>query len=168
VTNASVNDECATTDGVVALDAATYHCNGDAIGVNVATPISAGGVCPVSVKSTLEPAGEALSLLETPAGSGNFLGSIASTPDALRARAPLLVDGDTITATYVDANDGKGDGRAEERHGDRRLRPPGDFETSWRSTSPMPRPTSPGRQTRSPTASSPGMSRRPRCLGGVE
>jgi len=61
----------------------------------------------VTIDSTSEPGGEAIVLTETSAGSGRFEGSVpTSTTDAPGVLA--VADGDTVTLTYVDADDGMG------------------------------------------------------------
>jgi uncharacterized repeat protein (TIGR01451 family) len=110
VTNASVYDGCATRDGIIALDGTSYHCAGDAIGIQLADfDLKGAGSAPVSVKSTTEPAGETVALTETPADSGSFAGSIPTIASAPPSPGSLSVtNGDTITVTYIDADDGHG------------------------------------------------------------
>ncbi|MBU0717761.1 MAG: hypothetical protein KJ749_05880, partial [Planctomycetes bacterium] len=61
----------------------------------------------VTVESDSESAGESITLYETDSASAQFTGSMAlSTTDALGVL--LVAEGDTITATYVDADDGVG------------------------------------------------------------
>ncbi|HQL55297.1 MAG TPA: hypothetical protein PLQ87_11365, partial [Phycisphaerae bacterium] len=61
----------------------------------------------VAVQSTSEPAGESVLLTETGVGTASFVGTIEGSPTA-GAGALLLAHGDTITVTYVDADDGLG------------------------------------------------------------
>lgn len=110
VTNALVNEGCATRDGIVALDATSYTCSGDTIGIQLADyDLRNAGTYPVTIASTTEPAGETLTLTESPAGSGAFGGSITTTAAAPPSPGLLSVtNGDTITVTYIDADDGHG------------------------------------------------------------
>ena len=60
-----------------------------------------------SVDSPSDPQGDDVTLLETDLDTGNFAGSIPVSP--LNAVGVISVtEGDTITATYVDADDGQG------------------------------------------------------------
>ncbi len=64
----------------------------------------------VTIKSATEPAGEAVRLIETGADTSIFIGTI---PTRLGPAAPgngslEVAEGDAITATYSDANDGTG------------------------------------------------------------
>ncbi len=61
----------------------------------------------IAIASTSEPAGEVMTLTETAAESATFLGTITlSTTDS--AGILWIADGDTVTATYIDADDGQG------------------------------------------------------------
>lgn len=61
----------------------------------------------VTVTSTSEPAGELLTLTETGPASANFVAGLPlSTSDS--AGVLLIAEGDTIVATYLDADDGNG------------------------------------------------------------
>jgi subtilisin-like proprotein convertase family protein/fibronectin type 3 domain-containing protein len=110
ITNAANNDACATRDGQVALDAASYGCTGKTISIQVADyDLRGAGTQAVNVKSGTEPSGETVSLSESPAGSGSFAGTILTTTAAPPSAGQLSVtNGDTITVTYVDADDGHG------------------------------------------------------------
>jgi subtilisin-like proprotein convertase family protein len=110
VTNVLVNEGCATRDGIVALDASFYNCSADTIGIQLADyDLRNAGTHAVSIASTTEPAGETVTLTESPAGSGAFGGSITTTAVAPPSPGLLSVaNGDTITVTYIDADDGHG------------------------------------------------------------
>jgi len=110
VTFASVNTDCATSDGAVALDRDTYNCDGDTISINVGDrDLRGNGTQNVTINSTTEPGGETVTLTESPANSGNFIGTITTTGSAPPSNGFLsLTHGDTITVMYVDADDGNG------------------------------------------------------------
>jgi uncharacterized repeat protein (TIGR01451 family) len=109
VTNASVNEGCATRDGIVALDVAFYACDG-LVGIQLADfDLKGNGSHPVVIISTTEPGGETVTLTEDPPDTGSFTGSIAATASAPPSPGLLSVaHGDTITVTYLDADDGHG------------------------------------------------------------
>jgi hypothetical protein len=68
------------------------------------------GTLEVEVASTTEPAGETLQVAENPVGSGVFVGQIDLSPETpvTGDGAVGVADGDVLTATYVDADDGLG------------------------------------------------------------
>ena len=61
----------------------------------------------VTIVSTNEPAGETVTLTETDAGSATFEGTI-NLSDTNSVGVLLVAEGDVVTATYIDADDGQG------------------------------------------------------------
>ncbi len=97
--------------GEITLDRAEYACEGVALievvdcGLNLDDNVLDTTV--VTIESDSEPAGEAVTLTETSDKSGKFEGTITLT--GLDSPGRLLVaPGDTVTATYIDADDGAG------------------------------------------------------------
>jgi bacillopeptidase F (M6 metalloprotease family) len=97
--------------GRLRLDRPIYSCSGS-VGITVTDRgLVGGGRALVSAASGVEPGGEAVSLAESPPGSGIFEGRIA-----LSAGLPLpdgilqVSDGGTISVTYADENSGNGSG----------------------------------------------------------
>lgn len=109
-----VPDECEDPfpqQGSIALDSETYICGSTATitvndcGLNIDG--SEADSVMVMVQSDSEPAGESVLLTETAASSGVFEGSISLS--GIDGVGILLIDdGDTISAVYVDADDGLG------------------------------------------------------------
>ncbi|MCP4246031.1 MAG: S8 family serine peptidase [bacterium] len=109
-----VPDECDVPfpqQGRIALDAPNYLCEATATitvndcGLNVDPAVEES--VQILVTSDSEPAGEPLLLTETGADTGTFEGSIPlSATDG--AGVLLVGHGDTISAVYVDADDGLG------------------------------------------------------------
>ena len=100
-----------STQGAVELDRAKYACQATAtISVNDCDLNTDGLVVEtvdITIASTSEPGGETVTLTETGPETAFFLGSIPI--DTADANDVLLVaPGDTITATYIDADDGFG------------------------------------------------------------
>jgi hypothetical protein len=100
-----------TSDGTVSLDAAGYACEDSAairvVDCDLNTDDNTVQTVTVTVDSTSEPGGETVLLTETDAASATFTGAIpVSETDA--AGTLLVAEGDTVTATYVDADDGMG------------------------------------------------------------
>jgi len=94
--------------GLVKLDAGLYNCAGS-IGVTVIDANIGAGTTTVTVASTTEPAGETVTLTRIAPGSATYAGVLTTTAAAPAANGLLSVaNGDTIIATYVDANDGQG------------------------------------------------------------
>ena len=95
--------------GSLSLDRASYGCAATVQlrvnDANVGAPTTI-----ATIWSTTESAPETVTLTETPPGSAVFLGSIPlSSGPAQSGDGRLSVrDGDTITARYIDANDGQG------------------------------------------------------------
>ncbi|UCG17374.1 MAG: S8 family serine peptidase, partial [Phycisphaerales bacterium] len=97
--------------GIITLDQTGYACENTAtvrvIDCGLNTDDNTIETVGVTVTSDSEPAGETLLLTETTPESAAFLGDIPiSTTDDVGIL--LVADGDTITATYVDADDGQG------------------------------------------------------------
>ncbi len=96
--------------GSVTATRSSYACS-DTLTLRVSDDsIQGAGTTSVTVASTTETTPETVVLTETPAGSGDFQGTIAAA-----AIAPVngdgtisVANGDTITITYIDANDGGG------------------------------------------------------------
>ncbi|NIA14118.1 MAG: S8 family serine peptidase [Nitrospiraceae bacterium] len=100
-----------TARGTISLDASQYACADTAeVTVNdsdLNTNAAAADTAVVSVSSDTEPFGESAVLTETGANTGTFAGAIAlSSVDANEILQVL--HGDTVTVTYVDADDGQG------------------------------------------------------------
>jgi subtilisin family serine protease len=100
--------------GFIKLDKARYN-HESTIVIKVADQdlnrnSSAAENATISIKSTAEPDGEAVQLVESGPNTSIFTGSIPARPvPALTGNGHLEIrDGDTITATYVDADDGTG------------------------------------------------------------
>jgi len=107
VTNATVSSACQRKDGLIALDAASYACSGDAVGITLEDYDLHGAGTKAVVVSSTYPTSQSVSLSESPSGSGRFSGTIptatAPGPGVLAVR-----NGDTITAAYTDPDDGHG------------------------------------------------------------
>ncbi len=111
VINAFAAYNTCTSQGVITLDANRYAC-ADVVGLHLLdcdldTNHNFVETAQINLASTSEPAGETVTLVELGAGAGQFDGvlNIATTnaPGVL-----LVAPGDTITATYLDGNDGQG------------------------------------------------------------
>jgi hypothetical protein len=94
--------------GVIKIDSDVYDCS-SVITVTV-TDGNVGAPPTAAVKSTTEAAAETVVLTRIAPGSTTYRGTITTTGDPVIAANGLLsvVNHDTITATYVDANDGGG------------------------------------------------------------
>jgi len=95
--------------GTVRLDRGAYGCS-DVIGIEVRDDNLIGqGTQEVEVDSTTEHPAESLVLTEVPGYPGRFTGSIPTTTTQAPGDGQLSVaDGDTITVTYADLDDGTG------------------------------------------------------------
>ncbi len=94
--------------GVVRFDALTYSCAG-VVNVTVTDANIGGATTTANVTSTTEPAGETITLTQVAPGSSKYAGTIATTGNAPAANGLIsVVNGDTITATYIDVSDGQG------------------------------------------------------------
>ncbi|HNQ22952.1 MAG TPA: S8 family serine peptidase [Phycisphaerae bacterium] len=97
--------------GLITLDRTAYPCEG-AAGVNVVDcdlntdPLLTETVL-VTIASTSEPLGETVLLTETGPATAAFVGTVSlSATDG--SGVLLVAPGDTVTATYIDADDGLG------------------------------------------------------------
>ena len=111
IVNAYAAYDTCSDAGTVALDRAKYMCLSTAtITVNdcgLNTNSSQIETVTVTINSTSEPAGEAVLLTELAADAAEFAGSIQlSTTNA--PGVLLVAPGDTITVTYIDADNGQG------------------------------------------------------------
>lgn len=96
--------------GAITLDRAAYGC-ASAIGIEVRDDnLTGAGTASVSLQSTTESAPQTVTLAENPAGSGRFTGSSPTTSGSPSGGDGMLsvAHGDTLTATYLDADDGMG------------------------------------------------------------
>ena len=102
---------CSTT-GLVTLDRVKYACSSSATIRVVDCDLNAddGAIETVSVTiaSSSEPGGETVLLTETAAETAAFTGVIPLNTSAGGSGELTIADGDTITATYIDADDGQG------------------------------------------------------------
>lgn len=100
-----------TSRGTLSLDRPQYACQSTAalcvVDCDLNTDDQAVETATITIASDSEPAGESVLLTETAADSAAFLGSIPL--DEVDAGGVLwIAPGDTITATYIDADDGQG------------------------------------------------------------
>ena len=100
-----------TEQGEITLDRPKYAADG-AVNIEVAdrgldTDGTLIETTVISIASDSEPAGEAVVLTETRTDSGLFAGTIGLSPTG-GAGVLRVSEGDTVTATYVDAYDGQG------------------------------------------------------------
>jgi hypothetical protein len=100
-----------TSNGVVNLNGAKYACEDDAIirvvDCDLNTDDNVVETVSVTIDSDTEPAGESVLLTETGAATAKFQGTIPISQTA--AAGVLQVSaGDTVTVTYIDADDGEG------------------------------------------------------------
>ncbi len=94
--------------GKVRFDQAGYSCSG-VIGLEVTDVNHPSSTITVTVRSDTESGPENVILTETPPGSARYVGSISATTAAPSADGQLsIADADTITADYVDLDDGMG------------------------------------------------------------
>lgn len=97
--------------GVISLDRSKYACSATAtiqvVDCDLNTDSGAVEMINVTITSTSEPAGESVTLTETGAQTAVFRGTIPlATTDS--SGVLLIADTDTVTATYIDADDGMG------------------------------------------------------------
>lgn len=100
-----------SSSGVLSLDRSAYACTAMAalrvIDCDLNTDPNSVETVNVTVTSTSEPAGEVVVLTETGAQTAVFTGAVPfSTTDG--AGVLWVADGDTVTAEYLDADDGQG------------------------------------------------------------
>jgi hypothetical protein len=94
--------------GAIGLDAGAYGCSSP-ITITVIDSNIGSNTTTVGVASTTEAAPETVTLTRVSPGSATYQGIINTTPGAPSPNGQLSVaNGDTITATYVDASDGAG------------------------------------------------------------
>ncbi len=92
----------------ISLDASSYACTGQ-VSVTVVDGNAAGGTVTVSFTSTTEATAESIVASRIAPGSATYSGTISLTNAAPVHDGVLSVaDGNTITARYIDANDGLG------------------------------------------------------------
>ncbi|MFP6640702.1 MAG: S8 family serine peptidase, partial [Myxococcota bacterium] len=109
------NFSTTVSDGTIGLNRERYGCT-DTVGIAVSdSDLSGGAPFDVAV-ATSGGDSETVTLSENSAGSGVFQGSIdTGTGSVLAADGTLTVlNGETITATYVDADDGTGSSAVKE------------------------------------------------------
>lgn len=97
--------------GVISLDRSKYACSSTAtiqvVDCDLNTDDGSIQTVNVTINSTAEPGGETVLLTETAPETATFRGSIdLSTTNA--AGTLLIADGDSVTASYTDADDGMG------------------------------------------------------------
>lgn len=97
--------------GLISLDRSTYNCTGTAgiqvVDCDLNTDNDVIETVTVTIVSTSEPGGETVLLTETGAATAAFAGSIPlSTTNA--PGVLLITPTDSLTATYIDADDGQG------------------------------------------------------------
>jgi hypothetical protein len=112
--NSPVSD-CETTipspfAGAIQLDRASYACGGGVVNITVRDVNVGAGTTIAHVSSDAEPTPETVVLTETSPGSAKFVGSITTTlSPAVPGDGALSVQTlNTITAQYLDADDGAG------------------------------------------------------------
>jgi hypothetical protein len=94
--------------GTIKLDASTYACSGQ-VGVTVIDSNVGSNTTTVNFTSTTETTAEPITVTRVTPGSATYVGTITLTSAAPSHDGLLSVkDGDTITAKYIDANDGAG------------------------------------------------------------
>jgi len=94
--------------GSIKLNASVYNCS-SVVTVTVTDENVGSSTTTATLTSTAEPGGETITLTESPAGSGTYTGTITLTSAPAAADGNLsVVHGDTIVATYIDANNGSG------------------------------------------------------------
>jgi uncharacterized repeat protein (TIGR01451 family) len=108
---ARIGDPACPDDGRVRLDSMSYACNGtvlaSVIDCGLNTDDETAETVVVNIDSDSETGVETITLTETSPASALFEGSIAlSTTDA--PGVLLVTESDTVTVTYIDADDGLG------------------------------------------------------------
>jgi subtilisin family serine protease len=99
----------ATSDGAITLGEAAYACQSTLELTVSDIDLAGNGSVQVTVESDTEPAGETVTLAESGATSGVFHGTLAVDTGTPASDGILQVTGgDTVLATYVDADDGMG------------------------------------------------------------
>jgi subtilisin-like proprotein convertase family protein len=94
--------------GTMKLSAPAYNCNAT-VGVSIADANVGASTILVSIQSTTETSPESLTLTQIAPGSDTYTGSITLTSAAPAHDGVLsVVSGDTVTASYLEADDGGG------------------------------------------------------------
>jgi len=109
-------ESCPTSAGWIDIERSVYGCSATIeVTVQDVDLLGSGGLV-VDLSSDTEPSPEAMALAETPASSGIFVGTFATTGDPASSGDGLLSlsTGDTITARYIDADDGQGGTNVEQ------------------------------------------------------
>lgn len=96
------------SNGLIEFTKEQYNCSGAADLTLLDDDLVGAGSQIVTVTSTSDPVGETISLMETPSGSGYFKGSIATVETAPGSGEVQVAHGDTLTLTYIDADNGSG------------------------------------------------------------
>ncbi len=101
---------CASSDGRVAIREVSTACAGGVLHITVSdADLKGAGSLAIKVTSGTEPLGEMVTLTESGNASGAFKGEVTTAPGAPAPDGVVQVgNGDTIVATYVDADDGEG------------------------------------------------------------
>ncbi len=111
ITYASINNDCSISNGIVTLDKIIYNC-ADTISITLNdSDLTGTGSQSVTINSSTESSPEeSVTLTESPASSGRFVGTINTTSSlpGYGNGVLSLSNGDTITVTYIDADDGQG------------------------------------------------------------
>ena len=111
ITYASINNDCSISNGIITLNKAIYSCS-DTIGITLNdSDLMGSGSHLVTINSSTESSPEeSVTLTESPASSGRFVGTINTTSSlpGYGNGVLSLSNGDTITVTYIDADDGQG------------------------------------------------------------
>jgi subtilisin family serine protease len=99
-----------TSDGIMAIREQEVRCEGGTLNLIVSdADLRGAGTVDVEIVSFTETTPEIVTLSETTGDSGVFRGSITTAVGAPASDGVIqVVDGDTVTATYVDADDGEG------------------------------------------------------------
>ncbi len=93
--------------GAVKLDASAYNC-ASTITITVTDANIGSSTTTATIVSSAEPLGETVTLSQV-GGSASYVGTIPTTSSPAGVDGRLSVaDGNTITATYIDADDGQG------------------------------------------------------------
>ncbi len=100
-----------SSQGTIALDASKYACSATAgiqvIDCDLNTNSTVVETITVTIASDSESSGELVELTETGAGTADFRGSIPLFNITDSAGILFVTEGDTVTASYTDANDGQ-------------------------------------------------------------
>jgi hypothetical protein len=102
---------CVSEEGKISLDHAQYNCNSVAnitvrdLGLNLDP--NAIDTTTVTVSSNTQPAGIVITCYETDPNSSHFVGTVQLSPTG-GAGVLQVSNGDTVTATYIDADNGSG------------------------------------------------------------